>query len=327
VIRALAGSLPVRVVVTVAIFVLLGRSLDFAESGRALLRVDPRALVAVAVLVALDRCVMIWRWVLLLRATGSPVTAREAARIFLVSSFVGSFLPAGVGADSARAWQLSRHTARGSEAVASVAVDRVLGVVSIVALGALGAVTAVNLIPPGERGLLIAGAAALATAGVALLWFDRLFRLVPHGLRGGAAGRTLLGFADAMAAYRRRPKVLAAVLGLSFGVQVLRVLQASWLGAGLGILVPFAYYLAVMPVGLLMLLLPVSVSGFGLPQALIVWLLRPMGVPEETAFALSTLIVLSGLAANLPGAWLFMRQRTGRSSPSGPSRVDGGTEI
>ena len=46
-----------------------------------------------------------------------------AARIFLVSSFVGSFLPAGVGADAARAYGLSRLTVSGSEAVASVAVE------------------------------------------------------------------------------------------------------------------------------------------------------------------------------------------------------------
>jgi len=51
------------------------------------------------------------------------------------------------------------------------------------------------------------------------------------------------------------------------------------------------------------------VSGFGLPQGVIVWLLTPQGVPEADAFALSTLIVLSGLAGNLPGALLYLRAR------------------
>jgi glycosyltransferase 2 family protein len=118
VIARLAASLWVRLALTAVILVLLGRGLDFGEALRAILRVDPRALLVVALLVAVDRVVMIWRWVLLLRATGSPVTTRAASRIFLVSSFVGSFLPAGVGGDAARAWQLSQHTARGHEAVA-----------------------------------------------------------------------------------------------------------------------------------------------------------------------------------------------------------------
>jgi hypothetical protein len=40
-----------------------------------------------------------------------------------------------------------------------------------------------------------------------------------------------------------------------------------------------------------------------------VWLLSPVGVPEADGLALSTLIVLSGLAANVPGAFLYLRQK------------------
>ena len=98
------------------------------------------------------------------------------------------------------------------------------------------------------------------------------------------------------------------MLGLSLVVQALRILQAWSIGLGLGIGVPIAYYLVFMPVGLLMLLLPISVSGFGVPQGVIVWLLRPLGVPDSQSFALSTLIVLAGLAGNLPGAWLYLRR-------------------
>ena len=91
--------------------------------------------------------------------------------------------------------------------------------------------------------------------------------------------------------------------------RLLRILQAYGLGLGLGLTVPFTYYLVFMPIGLLMLLLPISISGFGLPQGVMVWLLRPLGVPDELSLALSTLIVLSGLFGNLPGALLYLRRR------------------
>jgi hypothetical protein len=73
--------------------------------------------------------------------------------------------------------------------------------------------------------------------------------------------------------------------------------------------VPFTYFLLFMPLALLLLLLPISISGFGLPQGGIVWMLQPIGVPESQAFALSTLIVLTGLAGNLPGLFLWLRAR------------------
>src|SRR5687767_13717800 len=109
-----------------------------AQSARAIVRIDPWHLLSVLALVALDRSVMILRWILLLRARGTNVSAATAARIFLVSSFVGSFLPAGVGGDAARAYGLSRVTAAGDEALASVIVDRVLGIVSLLTMGVVG---------------------------------------------------------------------------------------------------------------------------------------------------------------------------------------------
>ena len=92
-------------------------------------------------------------------------------------------------------------------------------------------------------------------------------------------------------------------------MQLLRISQAYLLGLGLGLDVAFGYYLLFMPIGLLMLLLPVSVAGFGLPQGVIVWLLRPQGVADSLSFALSPLIVLTGLVGNLPGARRYARRK------------------
>jgi glycosyltransferase 2 family protein len=309
-VTALVRSTWVRVAVTAAILAYLFRHVDAGEAMRALVGVNPWALLVTAALVALDRVVMIRRWVLLLRASRVPVSTREAARIFLVSSFVGSFLPAGLGGDAARAWSLSRHTSQGSAALASVAVDRLLGVIAIALLGAVGALAwSRHQSGPLQTWTMAIGVVVIVGTILAL-FVDRLLDvLLPASLRGRGVGERFSRLADAVASYRKTPRVLASVLAWSLAVQVLRVLQAWVLGLGLGIRVPFGYYLVFMPIGLLMLLLPISVSGFGLPQGVIVWLLQPVGVAKETAFALSTLIVLSGIAANLPGAWLWLRRR------------------
>src|SRR5262249_54457824 len=104
-----------------------------------------------------------------------------------------------------------------------------------------------------------------------------------------------------------RPAIVAVSL-LSMLVQLLRVMQAYWLGVAIGLAVPFSYYLLFMPAGLIALMMPISLAGFGAPQGLIVWLLQPRGVPEPDALALSTLIVLSGIVANLPGAAIYLRR-------------------
>ncbi len=297
-----------RAILTLGILWYLATRLDLREAGYAVLRLQLPAAALVLALLVVDRAVMIWRWILLLRASETAVSAKSAAWIHLVSSFAGSLLPAGVGGDVLRAYSLGRRTAAGAEAVASVAVDRVLGFLSIVGLGVAGAwLWAGRTAPETWSGAL--GAGLVVGAGcAAVFWADRLARvIVPAAWRSDGYGRRLLNLTDALGRYRAHRGTLAVVFGLSVGVQVLRVLEAYVLGRGIGIHVGFAYYLVFMPVGLLMLLLPVSISGFGLPQGVIVWMLRPQGVPDAHAFALSTLIVLSGLVGNLPGAWLYLR--------------------
>jgi uncharacterized protein (TIRG00374 family) len=250
---------------------------------------------------------MILRWILLLRASGNPIAAGTATRLFLVSSFIGSFLPAGIGADAARAYGLARESTTGSEALASVAVDRLLGVQSLVLMAFVG----ILVWPTNQRDWQWpAMAGAIVIGCFALVWADVWLRIViPTRRHQGFITHRLLRLTDAVARYRDRRGVLIHVFVWSIIVQVLRITQAYILGLGLGMAVPFTYFLLFMPLALLLLLLPISISGFGLPQGGIVWMLQPMNVPESQAFALSTLIVLTGLAGNLPGLILWLRAR------------------
>jgi uncharacterized membrane protein YbhN (UPF0104 family) len=298
----------VRLAITAVILALLAMGIDLRESAKAIAQIDLGYLALVLVLVAVDRAVMILRWLLLLRARGIAIATGDAVRLFLVSSFVGSFLPAGIGGDAARAYGLSRDGATASDAVASVAVDRLLGVLSLVVMAVVGVIA---WTPEGGSDWRIAAAiAALLIAAGGVFWADELLRwMIPDHRHGNFFTRRLLKVTDAVGRYHSHRGVLLHVMAWSIAVQVLRVTQAYLLGLGLGMTVPFAYFLLFMPMALLLLLLPISISGFGLPQGGIVWMLQPMGVPEPQALALSTLIIVTGLAGNLPGLVLWLRQR------------------
>lgn len=310
----------VRLAITAAILAYLSTRIDMAAAAQATAAIQRPHLLLVLMMVGLDRAVMILRWILLLRASGIAISTGDATRLFLVSSFVGSFLPAGIGADAARAYGLARHAGpdrgtapaidqvSGSEALASVAVDRLLGVASLVLMAIIG-VIAWTPDEPGDWRIPAAIVVALC-ACVAVFWANDWLRLIiPAHRHERFFTRRLLKLTDAVGRYRDRRGVLVHVLLWSIVVQVLRITQAFILAAGLGMTVPFTYFLLFMPLGLLLLLLPISISGFGAPQAGIVWLLRPMGVADTDAFALSTLIVLTGLAGNLPGLFLWLRAR------------------
>ncbi len=111
-----------------------------------------------------------------------------------------------------------------------------------------------------------------------MFWANEWMRwILPAHRQEGFVTRRVLRLTDAVGRYRDRRGVLVHVLVWSIVVQVLRITQAYVLALGLGMTVPFTYFLLFMPLGLLMLLLPISISGFGLPQGVIVWLLQADG--------------------------------------------------
>ncbi len=307
-----------RVVITVVIFAYVLRGFDLDEAMVSLRHFRATLIGAALLMIAVDRLLMYWRWALLVKAA-SPVPPQGLFRIFFVSSFVGSFLPAGVGGDAARAYQVGRQTQAVSTAIASVVVDRWLGLLAVGLAGCVGVIVAIDIVPDQLRELTVTLTVLLVLGSVATLFADRIVGAVlPDRWAHGLIGRHTRRLASALGAYRQRSGVLWKVFGLSLAVQAVRISVAWLIGVGLGISLPFSYYWVFMPFNILMILLPLSLGGLGLPQGTMVWTLGPLGVAATDAFLLSLLFVLAGVVGNLPGAVLYA---IGHSDP-GATRTD-----
>ncbi len=294
-----------RVVITVAIFAYVLRGFDLQAAAGALRRFSATAIEQAVILIVIDRVLMYWRWSILIR-TVSASPPRNLVRIFLVSSFVGSFLPAGVGGDAARAYQVGRQTRDVSGAVASVVIDRWLGLMAVGLAGCVGVLASIAAVPVELRALTIGLTILLAVGGVAALHADSLVaRLLPRMVADTMIARKFTQLAVAFSTFRQSPIVLSKVMALSLAVQAVRIVLAWVIGRGLGISLPFRYYWVFMPLNILIILLPLSLGGLGLPQGAMVWTLGPLGVGATEAFLLSLLFVLAGVVANLPGAVIY----------------------
>ena len=116
------------------------------------------------------------------------------------------------------------------------------------------------------------------------------------------AGHRVLG---AIRRYASYPGPLVNVLICSMAVQGLRIVQAYYLGRGLGIDAAVDAYIAFVPIILLVMLLPVTFNGIGTSQWAFYWFFSRVGVPVASGFALSVLFVALGIVGNLPGGVLY----------------------
>lgn len=136
------------------------------------------------------------RWFILVRAQGLPFSLRNALRLGLIGFYLNIFLPGSVGGDVVKAAFLAREQSRRTVAVASVLIDRVIGLVGLVWLTALtgGCFWLGGLLPtlvsgPENLALLetiLVGAVALM-AGSLAFWL--LLGFLPTRWSDGLAGR------------------------------------------------------------------------------------------------------------------------------------------
>ena len=262
--------------------------------GAALAGADWRLIGVAVLLVLVDRALIAYRWAVLLcivdPAQRPPLA--DVLRIFFVSSFVGTFLPGG-GGDVVRAYSTAKLDVRGSDAVASVFMDRILGVASILIMALVGLLFARDLarnswvvvaLAATAGGCLVASLLVFSrhTAPVAAVILGRLPAAVQH------VGHRVLESIRRYAGYRGQ---LANGLMCSLVVQVIRILQAYYIGRGLGISVGLATYFGIVPLILLIVLVPVTFNGIGTSQAAFLWFFGRAGVTSTAAFTLSVLFV------------------------------------
>jgi len=276
---------------------------------------DWRWIGAAILLVLVDRALNAYRWLVLLRplASTAHVPVWPVMRIFFVSTFVGTFLPAGVGDAAVRAYSLSRLDVPAAAAVASVFMDRMLGVLSILLMALVGLSFARDL--AAQPVVVVALLVTLGACGVTgLVVFNDATARLARGLlrlpwqRVRRVGDALL---TAVQSYSTSHRELLNVLAGSLGVQVLRIVQAWFIGLSLGVTAPAGAYFAFIPLILLVMLLPVTIYGLGTSQ-LAFLLFGRVGVSSPESFAMSVLFLALGVVGNLPGLVLYV------SAPEGP---------
>ena len=284
---------------------------------------DVRWLAAALALVFVDRALMALRWIDLLvaLAPGSRPPLGAVLRVFFVSSFVSNFVPS-VASDLYRAYALSRYDVHLAESTASVLMDRALGVLSVVLVGGAALPFARDIAARRELTLGLGIAFLVCAVAAAVVFSERAagrVRATAAVVPVKALHRVTEALTDAVRRYAQHHGEMLRVLALSVLVQVIRVLQAWCLGVALGIQLPLGAYFVFIPVIVLIMQVPITISGLGTTQLAFSYMFVPQGAPAPQVFALSVLFLALGIVGTLPGGVLYALGR-GREIP-----IPGGT--
>lgn len=265
-------------------------------------------------LYAAGQVVSAWRWQLLLAPVELRVPFLRLVGFYFTGMFFNLFLPTVVGGDAVKAILLSRETGAPARATVSVFMERNVGLLALLTIATIAS----WITPPVELGglplsvLTSALAAAYVIVNVVLLSpaahraADRLMRRTPLA----PLAPRMETIYSALAPYRRPSAALglAIVLGFVFQLVVIGVVFLNALALTLD--VPLSAVAVFVPLVSLAGMIPVSVNGLGVREALYILLFGRLGVSAEASVSLALLYLGVTMAASLPGGIAYALQKT-----------------
>jgi glycosyltransferase 2 family protein len=263
----------------------------------------PPLLAGALVVLLATSAVVALRWHLILSAVAPSPGPAVLLKIVLVGMFFNQVLPTGVGGDAVRIWRCRKLDIALGAAVRSILLDRACGYLVLILVYATNLPGLLHIFSdPRQKTavLVVFGAGVLGL--VALLLLDclprLLLRLRPIALLAELSRETRRLF--------RHPARCVAVFGLSAVTIGLTILGFKLVADGVGSRLPLGDWIMIVPPVTLIQLLPISLAGWGVREAVLVVALASFGVPAEAALVTSVLLGLCLIVVGLPGGLIWL---------------------
>jgi len=261
----------------------------------------------------------IGRWKIILDAQGLKMAWSRVFCVSFIGQFFNSFMFGSTGGDLARAYYAAKETHhKKTEAVATVVIDRMVGLVVLNLIAGVMLVARFNFYRQHWSthlpALIMIGMIAATIGALFVVYNIRLFkgwpifRFIEHHPRIGPIVRRLL---ISIYLYHRRGKILLETALLTLVIHSLIILQCFCFGKSLQINMTIIDYFTVIPLIISIAAIPITPGGLGVREGLAVTMLGALNVSAHQALPLSLMIYLISVVLSLIGGFIFLGYTAG----------------
>ncbi len=261
------------------------------------------------------------RWWILLRVQSVFLPLKRVSEFYMVGAFFNLFLLGSTGGDAVKAFYVLRESPpeRRAGAILAVIMDRLLGLLALILLAAVFISLRYSWLTrtPEAAQLVHAFMFVLggALGGLVILFFTAQFNLVNHLPAGFPARAKFLELAAAIQTYTRAWPTTLGCIFISLVGHSSFFITYYCAARALRAAVSFLDMTVVIPIVNTFVALPISMSGVGMRETLMVRFLGDLcHVPQEQAVPISIIgflctVIFYGLLGGL--VYLFFRSEVG----------------
>jgi uncharacterized protein (TIRG00374 family) len=259
------------------------------------------------------------QWRVLLALQNIRLRFLKTLSFYFVGAFFNNFLPANIGGDIIRVYDVYKESDMPDQTIAATVTDRLFG---MVALGLLAVPAGVYVaLKHTELGLersfgmlsllIVLAFTVILGLTTAVIFSRRLARGLERVLRPLLIKGTRARFKriyESFHLYRREYGNLPLVLAVALVVQALRVLVHYEISEAMGLAIPAIYFFLFVPVIAIFIALPISIGGLGVREGLgIFFFCRAVeGLDGEQAFTMGFLAYVVGVVVSLAGGVVYL---------------------
>jgi len=280
---------------------------------------DVKFLLLSILLMGLILLIGVLRWQMILNVHGLGLPFRRTAEISLIAHFFNSFLLGSVGGDLLKSYYVARETHhKKTEAVVTVAVDRIIGLFSMLLLACIMMVPNWALITSERKLQAVVGFIIAMTAGCAgfilVSFWGGVSKGIPQArlwLRKLPKGEMIERSIEAFREFGRDKTFFLRVLPVSMLANLVCIAHFMTLIWGFHLDAPLKAIAVIVPIVTCISTLPITTSGIGVRENLYVWFLTTgaVGIPYAEALLISLIGFGTSLFWSAVGGLLYMTVR------------------
>lgn len=311
----------VKIGVSAALMVFLLHKISLPDLERLLRGMNPWLLAGAALVFIVSNMAGWLQWHVLLTSSGIAAPAARTFGFYNVGLFFNNFLPANIGGDAVKVYDVTRFGAGVYQVIAVTLLDRLLGVFSLCVLAVVADVILIAREPvPYAYYLALFAACMVPAVG---FYFVRplgnAFRRMVLRVRPLALDRRITSVIDHLSPFKGRRGLVARLVVFSMAIQALRVLTHVLVGMAMGIHIDrmalFQFFVFV-PILSLAMIPPITINGLGIREGLGILLFAQAGIGRTDAFAMEFVTYIISVAASLIGLGFFLARRSGGAAGS-----------
>jgi uncharacterized protein (TIRG00374 family) len=306
-----------KLVVSTGLMIFLVSKISISEINAILSTLNGRFLFAGVVTFLTSNLIGSYQWHTLLKSSGIDLPYNKTLRFYFVGLFFNNFLPANVGGDAVKIYDVTKIGGSVYQVIAVTLLDRIVGIFGLCLLASLATIFLMsNGVQEAHWYYLIIFVGCMIPALGLYLFkpFSSLLRRIVRMIRPLSLDERISAVLDYLGKFKEKKPLLVNLMLLSLVIQALRVSTHILIGLALGIHVDArvaGLFFVFVPLLGLAMIPPVTINGLGVREGLGIILFGAAGIGRANAFTMEFLTYVVSVVVSLLGFLFFISRKAG----------------